>query len=88
MLGKKWQTENTCDEAFQDNMVADFRHFCVNQDHRFKTFLSQQSPSYSNVVHIHNFWLFLWVLGRVRFNKMISHHMALVHIAGTAIDLK
>lgn len=41
MLGKKWRTQNTGDEAFQDNMLADFRQFCANQDGRLKSFFEQ-----------------------------------------------
>lgn len=38
MLGKKWRSQYTGDEQFQDNMLSDFRLFCSNQDGRLEKF--------------------------------------------------
>ena len=41
MLGKKWRSQFTGDESFQDNMLADFRVFCANQDGRLQAFFNE-----------------------------------------------
>jgi hypothetical protein len=41
MLGKKWRSQFTGDETFQDNMLADFRLFCSNQDGRLQAFFNE-----------------------------------------------
>jgi hypothetical protein len=41
MLGKKWRSQFTGDEAFQDNMLADFRLFCSNHDGRLGMFFAE-----------------------------------------------
>ena len=41
MLGKKWRSQFTGDESFQDNMLADFRLFCSNQDGRLAAFFAE-----------------------------------------------
>ena len=44
MLGKRWRSQNTGDESFQDNMLADFKQFCANQDNRLQNFFYQSKP--------------------------------------------
>ena len=41
MLGKRWRSQFTGDEQFQDNMLADFRLFCSNQDGRLEKFYQE-----------------------------------------------
>jgi hypothetical protein len=41
MLGKKWRSQFTGDEALQDNMLADFRLFCSNKDGRLLRFYNE-----------------------------------------------
>lgn len=41
MLGKRWRSQYTGDEQFQDNMLADFRLFCSNQDGRLEKFYKE-----------------------------------------------
>lgn len=41
MLGKRYRSQYTGDEAFQDKMLADFRHFCSDHDNRLSAFLSE-----------------------------------------------
>ncbi|KAK3094846.1 hypothetical protein FSP39_006992 [Pinctada imbricata] len=38
MSSKRWRSQNTGDEHFQDKMLADFRNFCSNQGGRLKDF--------------------------------------------------
>ena len=38
MLTKKWRSNNTGDESFQDRMLSDFRAFCSNTDERLVDF--------------------------------------------------
>ena len=38
MLNKRWRTNNTGDENFQDQILADFRAFCSNNDGRLKNY--------------------------------------------------
>lgn len=41
MLGKKWRSQYTGDESFQDNMLTDFRMFCSNKDGRLLKFYEE-----------------------------------------------
>lgn len=41
MLGKKWRSQYTGDEQFQDNMLSDFKLFCSNQDGRLEKFFNE-----------------------------------------------
>ncbi|CAF0810999.1 unnamed protein product [Brachionus calyciflorus] len=41
MLGKRWRSQYTGDEQFQDNMLSDFRLFCTNQDGRLEKFFRE-----------------------------------------------
>jgi len=41
MLGKRWRSQYTGDEAFQDNMLADFKLFCSNKDGRLLKFFNE-----------------------------------------------
>lgn len=41
MLGKRWRSQYTGDEQFQDNMLSDFRLFCTNQDGRLEKFFNE-----------------------------------------------
>jgi len=41
MLGKRWRSQYTGDEAFQDNMLADFKVFCSNRDGRLLKFFNE-----------------------------------------------
>ena len=36
MSSKRWRTQNTGDEHFQDKVLADFRHLCSNQEKRLE----------------------------------------------------
>lgn len=38
MLTKRWRSNNTGDEHFQDKMLADFRDFCANKDNRLRDY--------------------------------------------------
>ncbi|XP_062606005.1 GATOR1 complex protein DEPDC5-like isoform X1 [Saccostrea cucullata] len=38
MSSKRWRSPNTGDESFQDKMLADFRQFCSNENHRLTEF--------------------------------------------------
>ena len=46
MLGKKWRSQFTGDESFQDNMLADFRLFCSNSEGRLATFFGECKNSF------------------------------------------
>lgn len=41
MLGKRWRSQYTGDETFQDNMLADFKLFCSNKDGRLLKFFNE-----------------------------------------------
>lgn len=41
MLGRRWRSQYTGDEQLQDNMLADFRLFCSNQDGRLERFFKE-----------------------------------------------
>ena len=41
MLGKRWRSQYTGDETFQDNMLADFKQFCSNKDGRLLKFYNE-----------------------------------------------
>ena len=41
MLGKRWRSQYTGDETFQDNMLADFKIFCSNKDGRLLKFFNE-----------------------------------------------
>jgi len=41
MLGKRWRSQFTGDECFQDNILADFRLFCSNLDGRLLKFYTE-----------------------------------------------
>ena len=41
MLGKRWRSQYTGDEAFQDNVLADFKIFCSNKDGRLLKFFNE-----------------------------------------------
>lgn len=45
MLGKKWRSQYTGDESFQDNMLSDFRVFCANKDGRLLKFYNECKDS-------------------------------------------
>ncbi len=44
MLGKRWRSQYTGDEVFQDNALADFRAFCSNKDNRLTCFYNDLKP--------------------------------------------
>ncbi len=48
MLGKKWRSQFTGDESFQDNMLADFRLFCSNNEGRLAAFFGECKNSLKN----------------------------------------
>jgi hypothetical protein len=41
MLGRKWRSQFTGDELFQDNILADFRIFCSNKNGRLAKFYNE-----------------------------------------------
>lgn len=48
MLTKKWRSEFTGDEAFQDRMLHDFRSFCSNSKNRLVEFWNFARARHSN----------------------------------------
>ncbi len=44
MLGKRWRSQYTGDEQFQDSVLADFRAFCSNKDDRLVKFYNDSKP--------------------------------------------
>ena len=41
MLTKKWRSNQTGDEAFQDKLLEDFRRFCANDANRLSELVDQ-----------------------------------------------